>query len=249
MIKIGDVFKTKNCGECEVVDYKGHSQVSIKWVDFPCVQSGVYAAALKKGTVKNPMQPSVCGVGFVGLGKYSVSIDGVLTKEYTTWNSMINRCYGEKILNARPTYEDKFVRVDWHNFQNYAEWCQTATGFGEEGWHLDKDGIIKGNKIYSPDTCCFMPAELNMFFLNTSKVRGKYPIGVSFDPSKNKFSSSCCRDGKAIRIGMFDNPEDAFAAYKSYKEQLARELAVKYSGKISYQLMEALNNYEVTIED
>lgn len=249
MIKIGDIFQTKNCGKCEVIDYQGHSQITIRWFDYPCVQNGIFAAALKKGTVKNPMQPSVCGVGFVGLGPHLVNISGVLTKEYTIWHSMLVRCYDEKSLKIRPSYLDKTVCEKWFNFQNFAGWCKSQAGFDQEGWHLDKDGIVKNNKIYSPETCCFVPKELNSFFLVATSARGNYPLGVSFDHTKGKFSSSCSKDGKSLRLGMFETAEEAFFEYKVFKEYLARELSVKYFGLVDIRLINALNNYEVNIED
>ena len=57
--------------------------------------------------------------------------------------------------------------------------------------HLDKDILIKGNKIYSPQTCCFVPENLNSLITKNDSIRNNLPIGVSWDKKKNKFISTC----------------------------------------------------------
>src|SRR5690606_34589998 len=110
-----------------------------------------------KGTIKSPNFPIVAGVGFLGEGKYKPKLMGKITLEYNTWVGILHRCYDEIRQQKDSSYKDKSVCEDWHNFQNFAEWCQTARGFGNVGWELDKDLIFKGSKIYSPDTCAFIP--------------------------------------------------------------------------------------------
>jgi hypothetical protein len=114
---------------------------------------------------------------------------------------------------------------------------------------LDKDILIKGNKIYSPDTCIFVPHEINMLFIKRNAKRGKYPIGVSYDKQKKKFEASCSINNKQKRIGRFSTAEDAFNAYKIYKEGLIKQVATIYKAKIPYELYNALINYEVEITD
>lgn len=97
----------------------------------------------------------IFGVGRLGQGKYKSSINGINTKSYNTWIAMLARCYDPKSLKKRPTYAGCTVCEEWLNYQNFAEWY-VANYF--EGCQLDKDKKVKGNKVYSPDTCELIPA-------------------------------------------------------------------------------------------
>lgn len=46
-------------------------------------------------------------------------------------------------------------------FSNFAEWFDKHH---VEGWELDKDILVSGNRTYSPETCCFVPHEINVLF-------------------------------------------------------------------------------------
>ena len=115
---------------------------------------------------------------------------------------------------------------------------------------LDKDILVKGNKIYSPETCVFVSNDINLLFVRNYNSRGNYPIGVSFDKSKNKYSSQCSMKGKHDRkLGTFNNPIDAFYTYKSFKEAYIKEVAEDYKDKIPERLYIAMMNYVVEITD
>ena len=116
-------------------------------------------------------------------------------------------------------------------------------------WVLDKDILVKGNKVYSPQTCCFVPQEINVLLTNCRKRRGECPIGVSFIKAKQKFSVSLAYDGKNKTIGHFDNPLEAFNAYKKAKELRIKELADKWKEQLEPRVYEALYNYKVEITD
>ena len=151
-MNIGDVFSTNQCGECEVIDYKGCFNVLVRFLDTgtECVTS---SDQLRKGTVKDRMLPSLCGIGFLG-GKvpYTESI-------YGTWASMIRRCYEPNSWIDHPTYKDCYVCKEWHNFSNYHKWYVKNY---IEGFEIDKDKKIKGNRVYSPETCLFLSTKENM---------------------------------------------------------------------------------------
>lgn len=250
IIKVGDKFKTNHCGYCEVVEYKNSADVKIRFLDETnYIMDGIYAQALRNGSVKNPMHPSVHGIGFVGTGKYKQYLSAyVKSPEYTSWCSMLNRCYNPKVKEVRPTYDSAIVCKEWHNFQNFADWCNHQIGFNC-GWHLDKDILIKGNKTYSPTTCVFVPQEINALFVKSNKVRGKYPIGVSFDKSKNIFTATMSKWGNFYKIGQFRTPDVAFAAYKKEKEAYIKEVATKFKEVVDHRVTLALMNYTVEEAD
>ena len=118
---------------------------------------------------------------------------------------------------------------------------------------LDKDILMKGNKIYSPDTCVFVPKNINTLFTKSNKSRGKYPIGVYFNKDRNKFQVNCNTfyNGKTQQkyLGLYNTIEDAFNAYKQSKEANIKQVADYYKENIPDNLYEAMYNYKVEITD
>ena len=125
--------------------------------------------------------PSVCGVGILG-AKYPSRVNGVLTKEYDLWYSMLRRCYSDNSKKKRPTYERCEVSDKFKSYEYFYEWCQNQIGFDNDGngfpFHLDKDLLVKGNKVYSEDTCVFIPQEINKVLIKCVASRGEHLIGV-----------------------------------------------------------------------
>ena len=118
---------------------------------------------------------------------------------------------------------------------------------------LDKDILYKGNKIYSRETCIFVPQRINSLFVKCDKSRGKDPIGVSDLPSGN-YEVSCGNGyGKSVYLGSYPTKEEAFQVYKQYKEKVIKEVIDSYEGKIPEpfysKLKTAMYNYEVEIDD
>jgi hypothetical protein len=146
------------------------------------------------------------------------------------------------------SYTDVQICEEWHNFQNFAEWMSSQVIL-DSSWHLDKDLLVKGSKIYSPETCVFLPPEVNMFFTKRKSKRGDYPIGVSYRETTSRFLAGMTWEGKNVYLGSFSSPEEAFCAYKARKEQCAKELAEKWHDKIDARAYEALLNYTVEITD
>lgn len=165
---------------------------------------------------------------------------------YIKWSSMFVRCYSDKFHEREPTYKECEVCSEWHKLSNFKRWFDKNY---IPGYHLDKDLLIQGNKIYSPDTCCFIPEELNKMLNTRSRFRGAYPIGVT--KARSRYKSSIMINGHKISIGTFDTPQEAFLAYKNRKERLVKELAEKYfkEGKITERVYIALMKYEVEITD
>lgn len=72
---------------------------------------------------------------------------------------MLERCYSQTYQEKFPAYKGCSVVEDWHNFQIFAKW------FDEnyvEGYHIDKDIKIDGNRVYGPDTCMFVSPKQNL---------------------------------------------------------------------------------------
>jgi len=191
----------------------------------------------------------VCGVG-VNDGSYQARINGKLIKEYALWKSMIERCHDTKAHIKYPAYIGCSVSDNFLNYSYFYEWCQDQTGFGEidasgRHWDIDKDIIIRDNKLYSEDTCVFVPHEINVFFIDRGNDRGEWPIGVSFHKASGKFSAQCSVNGKQQNLGLFETKEDAHTAYKKLKERICRQTANKWRGKIDHRVYEAMMNWVV----
>ena len=136
----------------------------------------------------------------MGIGKYSSKINNKPSPQYSSWSSMIKRCYNPKCLTKDYTYQDCSVCKEWHNFQNFAKWYDDNyyQVFNEE-INLDKDILHKGNKIYSPENCIFVPKTINSLFTKSNRSRGKYPIGVDYNKGMRKFRARSRKDSMIIQ--------------------------------------------------
>lgn len=206
---------------------------------------GTYSYVLE-GKIKNPYHPSIFGVAYYGEGKYSHKNH---RKYYQSWFNMLMRGYDEKEKNRRPTYKECIVDLRWHNFQVFAKWMEeNYNPKTMQGWQLDKDILLKGNKIYSPETCCFVPQEINTLFTKNDAKRGEYPIGVNFHKKSNKFRATHKSLNYSYTKG-YNTPIETFEAYKISKEEYIKDVADKWRGQITEPCYLAMYNYKVEITD
>lgn len=168
---------------------------------------------------------------------------------YKHWHGMICRSYSNIWKARHPAYVDCTCVKEWLLLSNFKRWFDDPANGYQEGYALDKDILVKGNKVYGPDTCCFVPQEINNLMLRKETQRGLYPIGVS--RYGDTYVSRGQIYGRVTHLGSFKTPEAAFLAYKKAKEQYVKELAEKYykEGKITERVYNALLNYRVEITD
>ena len=182
--------------------------------------------------------------------KYSVNeINGKQRKSYGAWKNMIRRCFDSKLQEEYPTYKGCTISDSFLNFSYFHEWCEDQIGYKEKGFHLDKDILIKGNKLYSPETCCFVPHDINTQFTMSKSKRGELPVGVSKRKGSPLFRAQIKTDGKVKSLGQFKTVEEAFQTYKTAKEAYIKELTNKWKDQIDPRVYEALIKYEVEITD
>lgn len=169
-----------------------------------------------------------------------------ITQGYRTWSAMATRCNGG--IGVSASYVGCSMSENFHNFDWFVDWCQIQFGYGNVGWHLDKDILVPGNRQYSESTCCFVPRELNNLLLRRKAARGDLPIGVSV--KGGKYLASCSiGTGRTKHLGLYKTPEEAFFAYKVYKERLVKERAGLYRECVAPRVIEALLSYRVDITD
>lgn len=203
-----------------------------------------------KGNVKNPYDKSVLKIGYVGEGDFKCSVNGIHTKIYNAWFNLLLRCYDEKLHIKFSTYKNCTVDEKWHCFQNFAIWYEdNYYEVKGQKMNLDKDILFKGNKVYSPETCMFVPQEINTLFIKCDKSRGDYPLGVCFDKETNNFSASCTINKKCKKLGRYSSVDKAFLSYKHCKENNIKIIANKYKSEIPNILYTAMINYKVEITD
>ena len=190
----------------------------------------------------------VCGVGINDRSR-PCFIDGVKTKEYTHWSSMIYRCYCKKHQARQPTYSECIVSDNFKSYSYFYDWCRNQVGFGNVGFELDKDLLIKGNKLYSEDTCVFLPKKINSMIEKSKLIRGDFPIGVHFDKDRAKFVATIKINGKKIFIGRYESSNDAFLAYKIKKEAILKECAEAFKEHLDKRSYLAMLKYNVDIND
>ena len=155
---IGKTFTSNKCGDFIVIEYKDYDNVVVKFTATGSVVT-TQLCRIKDGSIKDRLFPSVYGVGV--LGDAVVSENGVKLKEYKLWRALLGRCYNTKTKNRSPSYAGCSVSDNFRYYPYFKEWCSRQIGFGREGFELDKDVLVKGNKVYSENTCCFIPRELN----------------------------------------------------------------------------------------
>lgn len=232
-----------------IVDYRNYYEVDILF-DHRYLVKNIEYSQFKRGTLVNNMLPTVYDHGYIGYGKYKVSVDGKHTPQYIAWKSMLNRCYGERFHKISPTYSDCVVCNDWLNYQNFAKWYDdNFYVIEDEKMALDKDILTKGNKIYSPQNCVYVPTIINLLFTKRQKLRGKFPVGVSLSKNRKSYEAWSGNSKKRVYLGSYDTAYKAFSTYKNYKENIIKIVANHYKDLIPTSLFEAMIKYEVDIND
>lgn len=242
----------------KIIEYNDAVDIIVEFQDEHKAKVHTQYTNFKRGNVKNPYYPSVYGVGITG-NKYPTWIIGTdkHTKEYEIWMNMLIRCFDNKIKEKYPTYKDVSCCDEWLYYDNFYEWLHSQENFDKwysnEKWHLDKDILIKGNKIYSSETCCLVPENVNKLFLKDDASRGSLPIGVTKDSKGYGFVIRCMNPltGNRDYLGYHTNMEKAFQLYKQHKENLIKQVAqIEYDkSNITKKCYQAMMDYEVEITD
>ena len=239
--RIGAIVTNISGLQMKCIEYYNSSNISVEFEN-GYVVNNVQWNNFIRGKVKNKLVTTLK--------------DGKLSKEYYTWLHMLDRCYNEEIKMQKPTYKDCVCCDEWLSFDNFNKWLHLQENFNiwkDLKWSaIDKDILIKSNKVYSPDTCCLVPVNVNTLFVKCDANRGNLPIGV-FNRN-GKYEVHCANpllNKRAILIGSYNNQEDAFLCYKQYKENLIKQIAdIEYSNQtITKECRDAMYSYIVEIDD
>ena len=193
------------------------------------------------------VKPTGVGVGFNDV-QFQIAINRKHIWQYQLWQNMLKRCFSKKFKQHRPSYEDVTCCDDWLSFANFFEWVNKEVGYKGKpvGFVLDKDILVKGNKIYSPEPCSYVPTAVNKLLTDRSNDRGEFPVGFYFDKRAGKFKVQFNCFGKSKHLGLYTTVEDAFSAYKVAKEAQIKVVALRHKDVLSPAAYESLMGWEVT---
>lgn len=237
----------QNCS-MKIIKYNNANDIIVEFQDEYRAKVKTQYKHFVCGKVKNPYQPSIYGIGIVG-NKYQTHNNQTGAKEYQLWCSVLERCFDKDFKRKHSTYQDATCCDEWLYYENFYKWLHSQENFDKwykgDRWAIDKDILIKNNKIYSPETCCLVPQSVNQLFVRHISKRGNLPIGVSYN--SGKYASKSSRNS----LGRYDNIISAFEVYKRHKENLIKEVAeIEYSNNnITKQCYDAMIRYEVEIID
>lgn len=168
----------------------------------------------------------IYGIG-VNDADYEVQprVDGrqLKCRYYTTWHSMMTRCYSKSYQRQFPTYIGCSVHKDWHSFMSFKSWMECQDW---EGKHLDKDLLYVGNKVYASDKCVFVTPEVNTFIAGSKpKGNSKFPVGVHWHDRMGKYRAACSFRDYPEHLGYYDCVDEASRVYKAAKRKYIGILA------------------------
>lgn len=215
-------FHHKKYGEYDIVEYQNCENVTIRFrnTGYEYITSMNH---IENNEVMDRLHRNVFG-GVVGMSDYDVEI-------YKIWYNMLYRANKQG-----GSYKDASVCKEWLYFPNFYSWAKNQNY--QKGWHLDKDVIVRGNKEYSPQKCCFLPSEINTFFEKSNKA-----IGYGMNRGKTKYVSFIRSKGKKLHLGTFDTKQEAQNAYITKKKELLEGLIKEYSYCLSEEIVLYLKKY------
>lgn len=215
----------------EIIEYNKAIDIKVKFIKSGYICKCRYGN-FQRGMVYDKLHPTVCNLGYIG--NTTTSENRKPKKSYKIWVDMLHRCY-DKLYK---TYIDCSVCDEWLCYANFEKWFnENYYEIPNEKMCLDKDILIKGNRIYSPNTCIFAPNNINILFTKND--------GYSYVKNKNAYIVYGNDKGKTLYLGYFKTQQEARLIYKKYKENHIKNIANKYKDIIPLKLYHAMITYDV----
>lgn len=243
-LKIGNIYKSNNYGYFKILnvsDKREGQYYDIQFFKTNYIKKDVNKKEILNGKVYDPYFPSNSNHGFIGEGKYEKTKDSF---PYSTWDKILRRCYNEKEFNYM-SYGGKGTKVHekWYNFQNFAEWFYKNK---KKDWELDKDIICNikniSPKIYSEDTCIFIPPYINGFLSTDRPSVGVYPF-IDED-CITKYKAKIGSNYKEYDLGIYNSFKEAKIAYAKKKKELWINLLNEYKEDLGEELYNLCLQYD-----
>ncbi len=243
---VGKIFPTNLYGDVIVESYKDCNNIIIRFLNTG-FKKHVRMDKLRSGAIRDNSRKAVNynGEDFIGCG---IDVPYEQNKHaFYLWRSIMMRCYKQNRNGICHAYDGCTMSKEWHDFKNFVDWYNQNKKCDK--CCVDKDLLVKDNKIYCSERCCLVPRQINNAIIKQKSRRGKYPIGVHWSEEHHKFGASIAKFGKCKTLGWFDSANEAFQAYKECKEEHLRTLANLYKEQITPMVYEALLKYQVEITD
>lgn len=221
----------------KIIEFKTQANMVIEFQDEHRYKKPTTYCNFKRGDISNPYDRKVFGYGYIGVGKHQPKENGILNVAYQTWRNIIIRCYHEPYKDLNKAYFGICsICEEWFNYQIFADWYyDNIYPIENERIHIDKDIMVHGNKIYSPDTCVFLPQRINMIFMETPKTRDEDLPNTIYRCSKG-FKASY--GGKSL--GVFKTLDEAIEAHDYHKRINIKQVAEEYKDRIPDRAYQAL---------
>lgn len=219
-------------------------------VDIICPKHGIFRQKPSRHMINGC---PTCAYERKRKGASKVGINDVVNSKqyysYFIWRGIVARACGERQKKVQPSYKEVSVCEEWLTYSKFKQWFDDPRNGFQKGYQLDKDIIKQGNTIYSPDTCCFVPREINMLLrkrISSKRNCNGMPTGV--EKVYNKFVAILSTNGRKTILGRFENPDDAFECYRIAKEARIHDIATTYfiEGKITKRVYDAMLKYSIT---
>lgn len=251
---VGNVYTSNNYGDYYVESIVDQENVRIRFLNTNHSQhinkNQILTGAVRDYSVqsvrKSKSNNIIHKVGDKGVDKSLIEEN---FKVYQVWCSMLQRCYSPTNDYVKRNYKDCEVSDYFKFFPQFLDWWKMKSDGISVELQLDKDILVKGNRLYSETTCTLVPRDINMLLIKRNKARGKYPIGVTYCKTSKKYKAQLSKFNVITNLGFYEDIEGAFLAYKQAKEDYIKEVANKYKDVIEEKVYEILMEYEVNIDD
>ena len=178
-------------------------------------------------------QRTLYGVGYMGM---KLNTEMCHSTSYYKWKNMVQRCYDKKVHKKyKPEYKDKSVCEEWLNYSNFKIWFdEHYVPCKNNQIDLDKDLLVQGNKVYSPETCVFLLHYQNTMFERSAKDK----------IYENEDGTFVIGGGKKKTYATLKEAEDIVC---ERNQNRIENVAEKCKGSIPMCAYEAMLNWDVRL--
>lgn len=149
---------------------------------------------------------------------------------YVKWKSILVRCYSSKYQSdVNSIYYGHTIAEEWKRFSKFKAWMENQDWIDR---NINNNLIVPGAKVYSEETCMFVPSEVGFLFNTGSKHNNevssqKNKQGVTYSKQLGKYKASITKYGRAVHVGYYNSSDSAHEAYKISKGHYIIEIAQK----------------------